>query len=468
MKVQPNALWEQCLQLIRDNVTEQQFTTWFKPITFEAFDAATNILLVQVPSPFVYEYLEENYVDLLSKVLTRIYGKGVQLKYRIVTDKAHNLTQDIQSETVDNVETQLPTNRANQSPTPLDVALQEIDPQLDLHKSFSNYIEGDSNKLPRSIGLSIAEHPNTTQFNPMFIYGPSGCGKTHLINAIGLRIKQLYPQKRVLYISARLFQVQYTNSVLNNTTNDFINFYQTIDVLIVDDIQEWMTATKTQDTFFHIFNHLFKNGKRIILASDRPPVELKGMNERLLTRFACGLIAELEKPNVQLCVDILNSKIKRDGLNIPDDVVQFIAQTANGSVRDLQGVINSLLAYSVVYNSNVDMRLAERVIKRSVKIDDEPLTLDEIIDKVCSHFNVTVNAVNSRSRKQEIVLARQVSMYLAQKHTKMPASRIGKLVGGRDHSTVLHSCSQIEKRLQVDKGFIAELSTIENSFKLKS
>ena len=261
--------------------------------------------------------------------------------------------------------------------------------------------------------------------------------------------------------------MQYTNSVLNNTTNDFINFYQTIDVLIVDDIQEWITATKTQDTFFHIFNHLFKNGKRIILASDRPPVELKGMNERLLTRFACGLIAELEKPNVQLCIDILNSKIKRDGLNIPDDVVQFIAQTANGSVRDLEGVINSLLAYSVVYNSNIDMRLAERVIKRSVKIDDEPLTIDEIIDKVCSHFNVTTTAVNSRSRKQDIVLARQVSMYLAQKHTKMPASRIGKLVGGRDHSTVLHSCSQIEKRLQVDKGFTAELSTIENSFKLK-
>ncbi len=468
MKVQPNALWEQCLQLIRDNVTEQQYKTWFSPITFEAFDTATNNLLVQVPSPFVYEYLEENYVDLLSKVLTRVYGKGVQLKYRIVTDKAHNLTQDIQSDTVDKVETQLPTNRANQSPTLLDVALQEIDPQLDLHKSFSTYIEGDSNKLPRSIGLSIAEHPNTTQFNPMFIYGPSGCGKTHLINAIGLRIKQLYPQKRVLYISARLFQVQYTNSVLNNTTNDFINFYQTIDILIVDDIQEWITATKTQDTFFHIFNHLFMNGKRIILASDRPPVELKGMNERLLTRFACGLIAELEKPNVQLCVDILNSKIKRDGLSIPNDVVQFIAQTANGSVRDLEGVINSLLAYSVVYNSNIDMRLAERVIKRSVKIDDEPLTIDEIIDKVCIHFNVTATAVNSRSRKQDIVLARQVSMYLAQKHTKMPASRIGKLVGGRDHSTVLHSCSQIEKRLQVDKGFIAELSTIENSFKLKS
>ncbi|MDR0186102.1 chromosomal replication initiator protein DnaA [Prevotella brunnea] len=467
MKVHPDALWEKCLSLVKENVTEQQFATWFRPIVFETFDTASKTLLVQVPSLFVYEYLEENYVDLMSKILTRIYGQGVKLTYRVVTDKTHNLTQDIQADPIEKIPTQQSTQRGNQSPTALDIAPQDIDPQLDPHKSFNNYIEGDSNRLSRSIGLSIAEHPNTTQFNPMFIYGPSGCGKTHLINAIGLRTKQLYPQKRVLYISARLFQVQYTNSVLHNTTNDFINFYQTIDILIVDDIQEWMTATKTQDTFFHIFNHLFKNGKRIILASDRPPVELKGMNERLLTRFACGLIAELEKPNTQLCIDILHNKIKRDGLEIPEDVVKFIAETANGSVRDLQGVINSLLAYSVVYNSKVDMRLAERIIKRAVKIDDEPLTIDDILDKVCEHFNVTTTAVNSRSRKQDIVLARQVSMYLAQKFTKMPASRIGKLVGGRDHSTVIHSCSRIEKRLQVDKRFTAELSSIENSFKLK-
>jgi len=301
----------------------------------------------------------------------------------------------------------------------------------------------------------------------MFIYGPSGCGKTHLVNAIGMRAKQLYPQKRVLYISARLFQVQYTNSVRNNTTNDFINFYQTIDILIVDDIQEWMTAIKTQDTFFHIFNHLFRNGKRIILASDRPPVDLKGMNERLLTRFACGLIAELEKPNVELCVDILHNKIRRDGLTIPEDVIRYIAQTANGSVRDLQGVINSLLAYSVVYNCDIDMRLAERVIKRAVKVDNEPLTVDEILERVCEHFSVTTTAVNSRSRKRDIVTARQVSMYLSQKYTKMPASRIGKLIGNRDHSTVIHSCTQVEKRLKTDKMFSAELGTIENAFKLK-
>ena len=467
MNAQPKALWNDSLKLIKENVPEQQFQTWFKPIIFESYKPASKTLLVQVPSPFVYEYLEENYVDLLSKVLTRVFGQGVRLTYRVVTDKTHNITQDIQAEPTENIESQKATQRANQSPTVLDATPQELDPQLDPHKSFGNFIEGDSNKLPRSIGLSIAEHPDTQQFNPMFIYGPSGCGKTHLLNAIGLRTKQLFPKKRVLYISARLFQVQYTSSVLHNTTNDFINFYQTIDVLIVDDIQEWITASKTQDTFFHIFNHLFRNGKRIILACDRPPVELQGMNERLLTRFACGLIAELEKPNMQLCIDILNSKIKHDGLHIPEDVVHFIAQTANGSVRDLQGVINSLLAYSVVYNSNIDMRLAQRVIKRAVKIDDRPLTIDDILEKVCSFFNVTATAINSRSRKHDIVIARQVSMYLAHKFTKMPASRIGKLVGGRDHSTVIHSCSQIEKRLQVDKKFNAELSSIENSFKLK-
>lgn len=470
MNVSPNEAWDRTLTLIRENVSEQQYNTWFKPIVYESFEESTRTLLVQVPSPFVYEYLEENYIDLLSKVLRRTFCDQIRLKYRIVTDQEHHLTQDVEAEQTDlSVKTQVAKTRVNESPTTLDAAQpQQLDPNLNPHQTFNNYIEGDSNKLPRSVGLSIAEHPRKTQFNPMFVYGPSGCGKTHLINAIGMRTKQLYAQKRVLYVSARLFQVQYTNAVLQNSINDFINFYQTIDLLIVDDIQEWMTATKTQDTFFHIFNHLFRNGKRIILASDRPPVDLKGMNERLLTRFSCGLIAELEKPNVQLCIDILNSKIRKDGLQIPEDVVQFIAETANGSVRDLEGVINSLLAYSVVYNSTVDMRLAQRVIQRAVKIDDKPLTIDEILEKVCNHFNVSVSAVNGRSRKQDLVTARQVSMYLAQKYTKMPASRIGKLVGGRDHSTVIHSCSRIEQRLQVDSMFSNELMSIENSFKLKN
>ena len=467
MKVSPNAAWDNSLALISENVNEQQFNTWFKPIVFESFNEKTKTLLVQVPSPFVYEYLEEKYLDLLSTVFRRTFGEGVRLSYRVIVDKENDGAQIFEGDESTGGVKMEPQTRANQSRTGLDAADSELDPQLNPHQSFNNFIEGDTNKLPRSVGLSIADQPQSSQFNPRFIYGPSGCGKTHLINAIGLRIKQLFPQKRVLYISARLFEVQYTNSIRQNHFNDFIAFYQTIDVLIVDDIQEWIGKEGTQNTFFHIFDHLFRNGKRIILASDRPPVDLKGMPERLLTRFSCGLIAELEKPNRQLCVDILNSKIRHDGLQIPADVVEFIAESANGSVRDLEGVINSLMAYSVVYNSPVDMRLAERVIKRAVKVDDKPLTVDEILEAVCRHYNVTTAAVNSKSRKRELVIDRQVSMYFAQKFTKIPASRIGKLVGGRDHSTVLHSCTQVEQRLKVDHSFFDEVKSIETSFKLK-
>ncbi len=464
------ALWDNCLQLIKANVTEQQYKTWFAPIVFESYSETKQTLLVQLPSRYVFEYLEQHYVSLLSKVLARVFGANVRLSYRIVEVRGshHDVVTEVESEGPSAIEEPQPSARVNKSPSVLDAAMpQQLNPQLDPKKTFQNYIEGDSNKLPRTVGLSIAEHPGKTTFNPFFIYGPSGCGKTHLINAIGVRCKETYHQKRVLYVSARLFQVQFTDSVRHNTTNDFINFYQSIDVLIVDDIQEWMNSPKTLDTFFHIFNHLFRCGKQIILASDRPPVDLEGMKDRLLTRFACGLIAELEKPNVQLCVDILNAKCRRDGLKIPAEVIQFIAETANGSVRDLEGVVNSLMAYSIVYNSNIDMRLAERIIKRAVKIDNHPLTIDEIMEKVCNHYGVSQQSAFGKSRKRNYVQVRQVSMYLAQKHTKMPASRIGQLIGGRDHSTVIHSCNTIEQRLKVDKAFLDEISSIENSFKLK-
>ena len=468
MLASPKALWDNSLLLIKNSVTEQQYNTWFKPIVFESYKPSTKTLLVQVPSPFVYEYLEQNFVDLLSKVLHRNFGEGIRLTYRVVTDKEHKLSQDIEADP-DDADMAKQTRECAQQTAAQPAAPQQedIDTQLDPKLTFNNYMEGDSNKLPRSVGLSIAEHPNTTQFNPMFIYGPSGSGKTHLVNAIGLKAKQMYPQKRVLYVSARLFQTQYTDAVLHNASNDFINFYQSIDMLIVDDIQEWAGKAKTLNTFFHIFNHLFRNGKRIILACDRPPVELKDMPDRLLTRFSCGLVCELEKPNIQLCVDILSNKIRRDGLKIPVDVISFIAQTCNGSVRDLQGAINGLLAYSIVYNSSIDIRLAERVIKRAVKVDDKPLTIDDIVETVCHHYNVTVTAVNSKSRKRDYVVARQVTMYLAQKYTKMPASRIGKLVGNRDHSTLIHSCSKVEERLKIDAGFSDELVSIENGLKVK-
>ena len=469
MQKSHKALWDNCLHLIRQNVTEQTFKTWFEPIVFESYDETEKTVLVQVPSPYIYEYLEQYYVRLMAWALQNSFKANVRLKYRLVTDKENKKNQEWESDAPSDIEAPQPTTRGNKSPTVLDAAVpQNLNPQLDPKKTFDNYIEGNSNKLPRTVGLSLAEHPGKSTFNPFFIYGPSGCGKTHLINAIGVQCKKMYPQKRVLYVSARLFQVQFTDSVRQNTTNDFINFYQTIDVLIVDDIQEWMNSPKTLDTFFHIFDHLFRLGKQIILASDRPPVDLAGVKDRLLTRFSCGLIAELEKPNVQLCVDILNSKCRRDGLKIPAEVIQFVAQTANGSVRDLEGVLNSLMAYSIVYNSNIDMHLAERVIKRAVKVDNHPLTIDDILEKVCQHFGVTQQQVVSKSRKRDYVQVRQVSMYLAQKYTKMPASRIGQLIGGRDHSTVIHSCSAVEQRLKLDKAFVEELNSIEHSFKLKS
>lgn len=462
------ALWDDCLKLIRENVAEQQFKTWFRPIEFESYDEATHTLLLQVPSPYVYEYLEEYYIGLLTKVLTRCYGTKVRLTYRIVTDKTNNLSQDVEGDEHGDIEAPDGRRGANKTPSPLDGCVpQALNPQLNPHSTFNNFIEGLSNKLPRTVGIAIAEHPGKSTFNPFYLYGPSGCGKTHLVNAIGVKCKELYPQKRVLYVSARLFQVQFTDAVRQNTVNDFINFYQSIDVLIVDDIQEWATATKTLDTFFHIFNHLFRSGKQIILASDRPPIELQGMKERLLTRFSCGLIAELEKPNAQLCRDILMSKCKRDGLQIAEEVIDYIALTANGSVRDLQGVVNSLLAYSVVYNCPIDLKLAETILKRSVRLESAPITVDAILEKVCTHYNVSQQNVFSKSRKKDYVVVRQVSMYLAQKLTKTPVSKIGQLIGNRDHSTVIHSCSMVERRLKTDKAFVDEIATIENKLKTK-
>lgn len=454
-------LWNRCLEIIRDNVPEQTYKTWFLPIIPLKYEDKT--LVVQVPSQFFYEFLEDKFVDLLRKTLYKVIGEGTKLMYNVMVDKSSRKTVDLESTQRTIIpQKQVMDKRIPQIPVP------ELDPHLNPEYNFETFIEGYSNKLSRSVAEAVALNPAKTIFNPLFLYGASGVGKTHLANAIGTKIKELYPEKRVLYVSAHLFQVQYTDSVRNNTTNDFINFYQTIDVLIVDDVQEWEGKTGTQNTFFHIFNHLFRNGKRIILACDRPPVELKGMNERLITRFSSGLIAEMEKPNVQLCADILRRQIKHDGLNIPEDVIEFIASTANGSVRELQGVINSLMAYSVVYNCEIDMELAQRIIKRSVKVNEEPLTIDEIIESVCQHYNVTTANVNSRSRKKEYVMARQVSIYLAQKYTKLSASRIGRMVGGRDHATVIYSCNQVEQRLKIDQKFSSEISSIENSFKMKS
>ena len=452
------ALWDDCLRLIRANVTEQQFKTWFAPIVFESYSEAQHTLLLQLPSMYVFEYLEQHYVGLLSKVLARVFGTSVKLNYRIVEVKApqghgRDITTDVESDGP-SIETVPVRQNINKSPSMLDAPRQQqLNPQLDSKKSFNNYIEGASNKLPRTVGLSIAEHPGKTTFNPFFVYGPSGCGKTHLINAIGLRIKELHPELRVLYLSAHLFMVQYRDAILQNKFNDFIRFYQSIDVLIIDDVQELAGEKKaaTQNTFFHIFNHLHVNGKQIILSADRPPIAMRDLEDRLLTRFKWGMQAEIMKPTQNLRLGILAAKVEKEGLNIPANVLKYIAENIDDSVRDLEGIINSLMVNSVVYNCDINMALVRKLMPQFVeKHSKKELTIEEVKQKVCDHFHVKVSQLDSTTRLQRIAYARQLAMYLANQLTDNSHMQIGRQIGNRNHSTVVHAIKQVNQMMNVE------------------
>lgn len=453
-----DARWTECLRMIKNNIQEQQFETWFAPIHTVMFDDERRELTLCVPSPFVYEYIEAHFIKFLSFVLKRVYGEGVHLIYKVMTDATNHLTMNLEGATQTSVTPKVQT-ALNRAPRPL----QTLDPQLKPEYTFDNFVEGAANKLPRTVGLAIAQNPKQTTFNPLFIYGGSGTGKTHLVNAIGLRLKELHPELRVLYVSAHLFQVQYTDSVRQNTVNDFISFYQSIDVLIIDDIQEFSAMQKTQLTFFHIFNHLHQNGKQLILTSDRPPVALQGMEERLLTRFKWGLLAELENADETLRRDILLYKIRRDGLHIEKNVVDFIAKNVTKSIRDLEGVLTSLMAYSVVNSCEIDINLAERVISRTVGlVKHEAVTIERIIEFTSNHFEQDVDDMLSGSRKAPVVLARQIAMFLAQKMTRLSTTRIGMALGHRGHATVIHSCQVISQRLETDPELRHQLKQLED------
>jgi len=404
----------------------------------------------------------------LRNTLYKEIGDGTNLIYKVIVDKESNKSVElpttkrslaIPAHTVINSD-------GNKSPNILSQPLpQDLDPHLNPNYNFDNFIEGFSNKLPRSAGESIAKDPAHTPFNPLFLYGPSGVGKTHLANAIGTRIKELYPEKRVLYLSAHLFTVQYTDSVRRNTTNDFINFYETIDALIIDDIQELAGKESTQNTFFHIFNHLHQLGKQLIMTSDRPPVMLQGMADRLITRFKWGLTAEMTKPNVELRKDILRNKIRHDGLKFPEEVINYIAENVDESVRDLEGIVISIMAYSTIYNREIDMDLAQRVVKRAVRYENKPITVEQVLDKVCQHYDTDVRSISSKSRKREVVIVRQVAMFLAKKLTDSSNSVIGQYVGHRDHATVIHACKAVKSQSEVDKQFKKEIDEIETELK---
>lgn len=456
----PQNMWIRCQEIFHSNVNEQQYATWFKPMNFKSYDAEKKELLVYIPSQFFYEYLEAHFRRLIHLTINRVYGEEVSLTYEVEVVKDTQIEIPTEEETIKEVHSQIP---ANQSPTLAQAVgrAADLDSQLNPNLNFKNFIEGASNKLPRSIGESIARNPNQQAFNPLFIYGHTGVGKTHLVNAIGTRIKELHTEKRVLYLSAHLFEIQFTDSRRNNTFNDFMHFYQSIDVLIMDDVQELIGKERTQYAFFHIFNHLRQNGRQIILTSDRPPMALQGMEDRLITRFKSGLLAELEKPEEQLRRDILHSKIKHDGLSIPEDVVEFISQNVSDSVRELEGVIHSLLAYSVVYNRDVDLEFAQRIMNCGTAKQKKEINLDEIVEKTAQHYNIRQEDVYGKSRKAEIVMVRQLCMYLAQHYTQLTNSKIGIMIGNRNHATVTHSVKTIAERIRTDEDFRSSIEELK-------
>lgn len=441
--------WGRCLKHIQEELPDQAFKTWFAPLRFAELDG--QLLTLCAPSRYVCEFIEEHYLAPLHRAIAAEFGEGIRLQYSLKEEPKPEIAERKAKEKA-------------QQERPGKTGSAPLNPQLNTSYTFDTFVEGRSNKLARSVALAIAERPGQVTFNPLFLYGPSGVGKTHLVNAIGVRIRELFPEMRVLFVSAHLFKTQYTDSIIRNKFNDFISFYQTIDVLIIDDIQE-LTTAKTQQAFFHIFNHLQQNRRQLIITCDRPPVLFEGIEERMLTRFKWGMVAEIERPDIELRRAILFSKIKRDGLSIPDDVVQYIAQNVSDSVRDLEGIINSIMAYSVVYNCDIDLPLTARVVARCVNLEKKELTLDDIVRKVCAHYGVKLRDLLSKSRKQTIVQARQLAMYLSHKYTDLSLSQIGRRIGGRDHSTVLHSCAQVERRVATDKGFRREMEELECALK---
>ena len=443
--------WAQCQTILADNLTSSAYQTWFAPIVPLQF--ADGVLVLQVKSQFVAEYIEENYLPLLSAAIFRVFGQGTRLEYRVLIDSTSGAG------------TRLPSNGApmqapimgSQRVTP------NFDTQLNALYTFDSFVAGEPNKLARTAGMAIAKQPGSTAFNPLFIYGGSGVGKTHLANAIGNQVRAINPQMRVLYVSANTFKLQYQDATKNNHVPDFLNFYQTIDVLIVDDIQYFAGLKGTQDTFFHIFNYLQQSRKQLILTSDRPPIELKDIEERLLTRFKWGLAAEVKRPDYELRRNILLSKMRRDGIVLSDEVVTFIAQNVRDSVRDLEGVLASLLAHSTLTDSDIDLALAEQVVSHIVALQPHKTTIGDIISAVAQHYNLPEKALLSQNRAREIANARHVALYLSKELTDCSLTEIGFKMGKRTHATVLHSIGLIKSQMEFDPVLRQHLAQIESA-----
>ncbi|WP_417886550.1 chromosomal replication initiator protein DnaA [Zunongwangia sp.] len=456
------SVWNNCLAFIKDNISPQAYKTWFEPI--QAVKLTDRALSIQVPSKFFYEWLEEHYVKLLKVSLNRELGEKAKLVYVIKMENTYGnrmpFTEKIPS-----------TQRSNMASQEVDVPVKnknpelknpfvipgirnvKIESQLNPSYSFDNFLEGDSNRLARSAGLAVANKPGGTSFNPLLIFGGVGLGKTHLAHAIGVEVKDKHPEKTVLYISAEKFTQQYIESVKKNNRNDFIHFYQIIDVLIVDDIQLLSGKAGTQDVFFHIFNHLHQNGKQVILTSDKAPVDMQDIEQRLLSRFKWGLSAELKHPNFDTRVSIIKSKLYRDGVEMPEQIVEFLANNIKTNIRELEGAVISLIAHSSFNKKEIDLVLAKGIVDNYVKNTKKEVSIEYIQKVVSDYFQMDVDTLQSKTRKRHIVQARQLAMFFAKKFTKASLASIGSQIGKRDHATVLHACKTVDNLSTTDKQF---------------
>ena len=475
MNSEYHQIWNDCLTIIKDNVQPLSYRTWFEPI--KPLKIEGEILTIQVPSPFFYEYLEEQYIDILRKTLRKVIGKNAKLEYNVVmSDQLPDsglLT--VNYPTNNNLKL---NNRPISAPLKTDantiknpfvipgIQKLHIDPQLKKDNTFDNFIEGECNRLARSAGYAVAQNPGGTAFNPLMIYGDSGLGKTHLAQAIGIDVKEHYPEKVVLYVNASKFITQYSEATRNNTRNDFLHFYQMIDVLIIDDVQEFAGKEKTQETFFHIFNHLHQLGKQLILTSDKSPIEIKGIEQRLLSRFKWGLTTDLQAPDYETRLAILKKKTYKDGLTMPQEVLEYIAQNINSNVRELEGALISLLAQSTLNKKSITVDLAIDMINKIVKQSKHEITIDYIQKIVCDYFNMPIDSLQSKTRKREIVQARQIAMFFSKSLTKSSLASIGSQIGNKDHATVLHACKTVNNLIDTDKHFRVDVEEIEKRLKV--
>ncbi len=467
-------VWEGCLNLIRDNVSAQNFKTWFEPI--KPVRLENKVLTIEVPSQFVYEWLEEHYLDLLRKTIKHQLGPQGRLEYSIVMENNQNSAQPY------TVKLPAKNNSSLKNPSvamPLDIGSTirnpfiipglkklDVDSQLKPSFSFDNFIEGDCNRLARSAGYAVANKPGGTSFNPLLIYGATGLGKTHLSHAIGIEIKNTHPNKTVLYVPSDKFMNQFVDAVKNNSTNDFIHFYQMIDVLIIDDIQFFAGKERTQDVFFHIFNHLHQNNKQIILTSDKPPVDLQGMEQRLLSRFKWGLSADLQTPDLETRIAILKNKMYLDGIELPNEIVEYVAMSITTNIRELEGAYISIIAQSSLNKKPITLELAKQMVDKFVKNTVHEISIDYIQKVVCDYFDLPLDVLKSKTRKREVVQARQLAMYFSKSMTKSSLSNIGIHCGGKDHATVLHACRTVNNLMETDKKFKTYVSDIQKRIQI--